>query len=129
MRRSKPPLSRLLAAATMLAIASTGLVATASPAQAASTECTAPTWTWGTRGCTTPGTISANSGGRFIDVTFWGCRDTNWKVWDTGTGRTVGSGKTPSGGYMSQRIPGLYGTYKASISVACSKDRIRIDNT
>jgi hypothetical protein len=82
----------------------------------------------GTRGCTT-GTISANSSGRFIDVTYWGCSGTSWKVWDTGTGRTIGSGKTPSGGYMTKRIGGLYGKYKAQISWACHEDQIRIDNT
>ncbi|GAA3741669.1 hypothetical protein GCM10022225_26440 [Plantactinospora mayteni] len=120
---------RILASAAALLITLSGaLIATGTPAQAASAECSAPFWSLGTRGCTT-GTISAHPSGRYIDVTYWGCRDTRWKVWDTGTGVTVASGRTPSGGHMTRRIGGLYGSYKAQISMACWKDRIRIDNT
>ncbi|MGI5213364.1 hypothetical protein [Plantactinospora sp. CA-290183] len=119
--------TRIFASAAALLITLSGVLIV-TPAQAASAECTAPLFTVGTRGCTT-GVIPANSAGRFIDVTYWGCRDTRWKVWDTGTGATVASGRTPSGGYMTRRIGGLYGSYRAQISMACYEDRIRIDNT
>ncbi|MDG4790148.1 hypothetical protein O7626_30225 [Micromonospora sp. WMMD1102] len=121
---------RIIASAVALLITLSGaLVAAGTPAQAASAECSAP-FIGGIfdRGCTT-GTISANTSGRFIDVTFWGCRDTRWRVWDAGTGVTIGSGRTPSGGYMTRRIGGLYGSYRAQISTACYRDTIRIDNT
>lgn len=114
---------------TGAALAAT-LVVTTGPAQAATARCTAPTFYWGTRTCTT-GSIAANASGHFVDVHMWGCSGSPWRVWDTVTGVTVASGKGAgqSRDWTVKRIPGLYGSsYKAKLSSACAGDEIYIEN-
>ncbi|MEU3455227.1 hypothetical protein ABZ671_16775 [Micromonospora sp. NPDC006766] len=122
--KSKPLQAALLSMAA--AVATLGVAAT--PAQAASANCTAPYWSSGWyRTCTT-GSVPAHRTGRFIDVTVGACYGTDWKVWDINTGVTVASGRTAGRPIAPKRIYGLYGTYKAKLIGACWKDWIKIDN-
>ncbi|MFJ2087522.1 hypothetical protein ACIOBK_33695 [Micromonospora chokoriensis] len=124
-RTSRPVQAALLAAA--FTAATVGVAA--APAQAATARCTAPTWYWGSRTCTT-GYLLANPSGHFVDVHIWACGGVPWKVWDTVTGVTVASGKGAgqSKDWVVKRIPGLYGGYKAKLSGACAGDQIYIEN-
>jgi hypothetical protein len=94
----------------------------ASPAFASSTSCTAPYWykPW-YRTCTT-GTISSNSQHR-IWVSVSACKGSPWKVWDTGTGKTILSG---TGNLSNKAVGGLYGNYKAKLTDACWRDTIAL---
>jgi hypothetical protein len=107
-------------AVTTVAISAAGLVGVGSPALAASTSCTTPYWykPW-YRTCTT-GSVDAGSKHQlWIDTS--ACQGSPWKVWDTGTGKTIASG---AGSVSSKKVSGLYGTYKAKLTDACWRDTI-----
>lgn len=126
-RNSKPLRALLLIGAVIAAT----LGITATPAQAAYSGCTAPTWYWGWHRTCTTGSVPANSTYHFVDVHIYACYGSPWRVWDTQTGVTVASGRGigQSKGWVNKRISGLYGTsYKAKLSDACANDRIAIEN-
>ena len=112
-------------AATVVAAIATGLVGgVSSPALAAGTSCAAPYWykPW-YRTCTT-GTIPANSKHQlWIDTS--ACKGSPWKVWDTGTGKTIASG---TGSVSNKKVSGLYGHYKAKLTDACWRDTITLSS-
>jgi hypothetical protein len=115
------------AAMAAMATVATGLVVgVSSPALAASTSCTAPYWykPW-YRTCTT-GSINANSKHK-ISIYIDACEGSPWKVWDTGTGKTIASG-TGNGAGINKSVGGLYGTYKAKLTDACWQDYISISS-
>jgi hypothetical protein len=93
-----------------------------SPAFAGDTSCRAPYWPNGWHRTCTTGTIGPNSQHK-IWISVAACKGSPWKVWDTGTGVTIASGK---GSLSSKAVGGLYGNYKAKLTDACGRDSIAL---
>ena len=119
---------KIAVAVAAMAIGTAGIVGgVASPAFAAEAFCTAPYWhkPWEYRNCTS-GSINANSK-HTISIYIDACKGSPWKVWDTGTGKTIASG-TGNGAGINKPVGGLYGTYRAKLSDACWQDYISISS-
>lgn len=117
------PAKKSLMVMAAVAAGATAIVGgVASPAFAANTSCTAPYWykPW-YRTCAT-GSITANSQHK-IWVAVSACKGSPWKVWDTGTGKTILSG---TGSLSNKAVGGLYGSYKAKLTDACWRDTISL---
>ena len=118
----------LLVSAAAAIVVLAGVFIAVSTAQSAAARCTAPFWYWGVRQCTTA-SIPANPTYHYVQVSYYLCKGARWKVWDTETGVTVGSGTSPGRSWRKHYIYGLYGrSYKAKIWDTCASDVIEIRN-
>lgn len=115
-------------ASVIIAAAAMGAMGVAAPAMAAYEACsTTQFMPIGKRKCSTASVKSNRA--HDIRVVVYACKGSPYRVWDTGTGKTVASGKGKGQDVVVDRvINGLYGTYRAQLTDACRHDKIALQD-